>query len=72
MTHIVVDDQQAKLIAETSGSIEIRDRQGFHLGYVAHGFSDEDIVIAKRRSLSEETRFTTQQVVNRLRSRGEE
>ncbi len=41
--HIVVNDEQAKIISESPDSIEIHDRSGKHLGYVAHGFSDEDI-----------------------------
>jgi hypothetical protein len=71
MTHIVVDDQQAKLIAECAESIEIRDRKGQHLGYVAHGFTDEDIAIAKLRASSGESRYTTKQVVDHLRSMGQ-
>ena len=69
MQHIVVDDQQAKLISEATGSVEIRDPRGRHLGYVAHGFSDEDIAIAQQRLASDEPRYTTQEVLDHLRSR---
>ena len=34
MSHIVVDDEQARIISESAESIEIRDRSGKHLGYV--------------------------------------
>jgi hypothetical protein len=68
MQHIVVDDQQAKLISEATESVEIRDSRGRHLGYVAHGFSDEDIAVAKQRSSSEEPRYKTQDVLDQLRS----
>jgi hypothetical protein len=68
MPHIVVDDEQAKVIAESTETIEIRDQQGKHLGYVAHGFSAEDIAIARRRMASDEPRYTTQQVQDHLRS----
>ena len=56
MQHIVVNDQQAKLISEATESVEIRDAQGGHLGYVAHGFTDEDVAIAKKRMGSDEPR----------------
>jgi hypothetical protein len=68
MPHIVVDDHQAKLIAEASGDVEIRDPQGKHLGYVAHGFSDEDIAIARQRLASHQRRVTTSEVLDHLRS----
>ena len=68
MQHIVVDDIQARIISESAGSIEIRDRSGKHLGYVAHGFTDEDIVIAKRRMASAEPRYSTRQVLDYLES----
>ena len=59
MHHIVVDDQQAKLISEATESVEIRDQEGRHLGYVAHGFADEDIALAKDRLASDQPRHTT-------------
>jgi len=68
MHHIVVDDQQAKLISEATESVEIRDLRGRHLGYVAHGFTDEDIAIAKDRLASHERRYTTQDVLEHLQS----
>lgn len=68
MTHIVVDDEQAKLLAQACGTVEIRDSHGKQLGYVAPVFTDEDIAIAKRRLASDEPRRTTQQVLERLRS----
>ena len=42
--------------------------QGQHLGYVAHGFTDEDIAIAKQRRASDERRYTTQEVLQHLRT----
>ena len=68
MQHIVVDDQQAKLISEATEGVEIRDPRGRHLGYVAHGFTEEDIAIAKQRLASDESRYTTQEVLDHLRS----
>jgi hypothetical protein len=68
MHHIVVDDQQAKLISEATDSVEIRDLQGRHLGYVAHVFTDEDIAVAKARLASDEPRYTTREVLEHLQS----
>jgi hypothetical protein len=70
MRHIVVDDDQARMIAEASEGIEIRDRQGNHLGFVAHGFTDDDIAIAKQRLASDERRYTTKEVMDHLDSLG--
>ena len=68
MNHIIVDDQQARIISEATGSVEIRDLQGRHLGYVAQEFTDEDIVLAKQRLASDEPRYTTREVLDHLRS----
>ena len=68
MPHIVVDDQQAKIISESAGSIEIRDRSGRQLGYVAHGFTEEDVAVAKQRMASDEPRYTTRQVLDHIES----
>jgi hypothetical protein len=68
MHHIVVDDQQAKIISESAGDIEIRDQMGRRLGYVAHGFTEADIAIAQHRIASDEPRYTTQQVLEHLQS----
>jgi hypothetical protein len=68
MHHIIVDDQQAKVISEAVDSVEIRDPQGRHLGYVAHGFTEEDIAIANQRRTSDEPRHTTAEVLDHLRS----
>lgn len=68
MTHLVVDDAQARTIQECSTTLEIRDRNGKHLGYVAHGFSEEDIAIARQRMASDEPRYTTEEVLRHLQS----
>ena len=68
MEHIIVNDQQAKLISEATESVEIRDARGGHFGYVAHRFTDDDIAIAKQRRASDEPRYTAQEVLDHLRS----
>jgi hypothetical protein len=67
MQYIVVDDEQAKLIAEATDTVEIRDRQGKHVGYVGH-ITEEDIALAKQRAASKGPCYTTQQVIDHLRS----
>ena len=68
MPHIVVDDEQARIISQSTESVEIRDSSGRRLGYVAVGFTDEDVTIARQRMASDEPRHTTEQVLDRLRS----
>lgn len=74
MSFIVVDDQQAKLISESSGRVEVRDASGRCLGYVVQGtaihrgFTDEEIAAARERLASSEARYTTAQVVEFLRA----
>lgn len=65
---IIVDDEQAKLIRQHSENIEIRDRSGKRLGFVAHGFSEDDFAIALQRLNSDEPRYTTQQVLSHIES----
>lgn len=73
MPQIIVDDEQAKLIAESPGSIEIRDRKGDLLGYAkaTYKWTEEDIAIAKQRLNSDEPRYTTKEVFEHLKSLGQ-
>ena len=66
--HIIVDDEQARIISKATEKVEIRDGNGNRLGFVAHGFTDEDIAIAKQRRTSTEPRYTTHEVLEHLRS----
>ena len=68
MQHIVVNDEQAQIIAGATEGIEIRDKDGRHLGYVAHGFTEEDISIARQRLESDERRYKTSEVMDHLKS----
>jgi hypothetical protein len=72
MTHITVDAAQAALILNSGQSIEIRDEQGRHLGFVAHGFSDADLATAAERANSDEPRYTTEEVRAHLKSLADE
>jgi hypothetical protein len=68
MSHIIVDDEQAKLISEATDRIEVYDAQGRCLGYVTHGFTEEDVAVARARLASSQPRYTTQEVLDHLRS----
>ena len=68
MAHIVIDDEQARLIAESNERVEIRDRKGNCLGYVLPEFSEADIALAKERRDSDEPRRSTAEVLEHLRS----
>lgn len=68
MRAIVVDDQQAAVIRNAGDTVEILDKQGRRLGYVAADFTDEDIAAARRRVASDEPRYTTAEVLEHLAS----
>src|SRR5712691_9576261 len=67
MAFIVVDDQQRKTILEAKGEVEIRDSQGRYLGHITDGFTQEDIELAKKSLASNAPRYTTKEVLERLR-----
>jgi hypothetical protein len=68
MVCIVVDDEQAKVIRNSDDCIMLRDQQGRFLGYIHHGFTDEDVAAAKQVLASNSPRYTTEQVLAHLRS----
>lgn len=73
MTHIVLDDEQAAVLANAASAVELRDRRGNPLGVVTpadggHGFTEEEIREAKRRLAAGGPRYTTAEVLEHLRS----
>ena len=68
MAYITIDEQQARILLESPGEIEVRDRQGNRLGYVARSFSAEEIAEGKRRLASGGPWYTTEQVLDHLQS----
>jgi hypothetical protein len=66
--HITLNDDQMKNVSEAKQPIEIRDRSGRRLGFVAHTFTQQDIAIARQRMESNQPRFSTTQVLKHLRS----
>jgi hypothetical protein len=57
------------VVSQAEGDIEVRDRNGRHLGYIAHGFTDDDIRIARERADSKAPRLSTEDVLHRLTPR---
>jgi len=68
MVHIILDDDQVRLVTQATEVVEIRDRHGRGLGYVAHRFTDEDLRIADARLHGDERRYTTREVLDHIRS----
>lgn len=68
MTHIVVDDELAKTILKAMETLEVRDRSGQRLGYVTPNFTAEEVATARKRLQSDETRYSTQEVLDHLQS----
>jgi hypothetical protein len=68
MSFITIDDQQAKVLLESTGEVEIRDKQGNCLGLVTRSFNGEEIAEARRRLASGGPWYSTRQVLDHLRS----
>ena len=68
MTQLVLSDEQARLLSSTNEGVELVDQQGRHLGYVALGFSPNDIAEAARRAGSDGPWYTTEEVLKHLES----
>ncbi len=68
MVQVVATNDQAKLLAESNECVEFVDSNGKRLGTLLRPPSDEDIQIAKDRIAGDGTRYTTDEVVARLRS----
>ena len=68
MVQIIATPDQARILAEATGNVEIVDAKGKHLGVVDRSITDEDIQIALARSNSKEPCRTTEQVLERIRT----
>jgi len=68
MTHIVLSDDQAQTVQAATGAVEIRDRRGNLLGYVTPPPGEAEIAEARQRLASDGPWYTTQQVMDHLRS----
>jgi hypothetical protein len=73
MIRIVLDDEQTKAIAEAHDTVEVCDSHGKVLGVINRavlpfGFNEADIAEAKRNLAAPGPRYTTEQVLEHLRS----
>lgn len=68
MVKVIATADQAKLLAESTGCVEIVDTDGKRLGTLLRPPSDEDIQIARDRIAGDGKRYTTEEVVSRLHS----
>ncbi len=67
MTTLILDDEQAR-IARTSKVVELQDRSGNVIGRYVLDDLNEDFRIARERLANKEETFTTQEVMEYLRS----
>jgi hypothetical protein len=70
VSHIVADEQQAALIARADQSLQVLDPRGNLIAFVRPISKEENeqIAIAKARLELEEPCFTTQEVLDHIRS----
>jgi hypothetical protein len=68
MSEIVLHDDQAKAFAAARDTVRLLDRKGQVLGYVSRDFSPADVAEAQRRRAKGGPGYTTQQVLDHLRS----
>lgn len=68
MSEIVLTEEQAKVITGTAEQVVLRDPKGQLLGYVARSFTKAEIAEAERDLESDQPRYTTEEVMDRLRS----
>lgn len=68
MAHITLDDEQARIVSESQGDVEVRDSAGRCLGFVTHGFTPEEVAEGKRRAASDGPWRKTAEVVEHLKS----
>ena len=71
MVELVVTAEQAQLLAEAKGSVEIVDGQGNRLGFFARRFSDREVAAATTRAAEGQPGRPTSDVVARLQSSGD-
>jgi hypothetical protein len=68
VSHITLNDEQARIVAESQRPVELRDSAGKLLAWVWPDVAPDDIAIAKQRLRSNQPRYTTQEVLDHLQS----
>lgn len=70
MTQLILSDDQAEVMREAAGAVEVCDRRGALLGYFSRPPSTAETTEAKLRLNSEGPWHSTQQVIEHLGSLG--
>lgn len=68
MFHIVLDQQQAELLARTGKTLQVLDPQGRLVGFIEPAPTEAEIARAKARLAIDEPEYTTDEVLEHLRS----
>jgi len=68
MVELVVNAEQAKLLAEARESVEIVDAKGNRLGFFARRFSESEIQTALARAKTGGSSRSTAEVLDRINS----
>lgn len=68
MNEIILSDDQLRVVREASGRVAILDPQGCLVGYLSRAVDPAIIAEAERRAASDGPWFTTQQVLDHLKS----
>jgi hypothetical protein len=71
MEHITLTDEQLTLVSQASDPIAVRDAHGQIRGYIAVVIGIDELADAKRALASQELRYTTSQLLDKLHARGE-
>jgi uncharacterized protein YmfQ (DUF2313 family) len=72
MPDLILTEEQAKIVAQALGPVEVRDASGKTLGHIEPRLTPEMIAELKRRAASPGPFYTGEQVQARLRALQEE
>ncbi len=68
MPHITLSDAQLNLVAQAQDPVAVHDEQGRLRGFISMVASAEEVADAKRALASREARYTTAEVLSKLRA----
>ena len=66
MTQLFLTEEQARIVAQAPGAVEVRDPKGNVVGRLTPPYSAADIAEAKRRLATDQPRYPAEQVHARL------
>jgi hypothetical protein len=68
MEHIVLSEQQLSVVAHTKAPVAVHDESGKLRGYIAVVITEAELNAAKRALASKGPRYSTEEVLAKLRS----